>query len=199
VKRLPGQTSRARDQRDAAPTQGTCLRTSPQPPLALVEVAGDCVRAVSDGGFGLDAQTLSGVRILTKERPVNSREGTSLAKAVLYDLHVIGEACGMLPPELKARHPDVTWRGWADFRNLTTHQYWRADATIAAEAMEGAIPVLVGMVADELPAAAQAASVDLSGPELRWTLAAVGDRPTADEEAANWWHKQHQRPSEKEA
>ena len=34
-----------------------------------------------------------------------------------------------------------SWKGWADFRNLTTHQYWRADATIAAEAMERAIPL----------------------------------------------------------
>jgi hypothetical protein len=93
----------------------------------------------------------------------------------------------------------VTWRGWADFRNPTTHQYWRADATIAAEAMERAIPVLVAMVADELPAAAQAAGVDPSGQELRWSLAAVGDRPTTDEEAANWWRKQHRGPSEKEA
>ena len=122
-----------------------------------------------------------------------------LAKAVLYDLHVIGEACGMLPPDLKDRHPDVTWRGWADFRNLTTHQYWRADATIAAEAMERAIPVLVAMAADELPAAAQSAGVDPGGAELRWSLAAVGDRPTTDEEAANWWRKQHRGPSEKEA
>ena len=118
-----------------------------------------------------------------------------LAKAVLYDLHVIGEACSMLPPDLKGRHPDVTWRGWADFRNLTTHQYWRADATIAAEAMERAIPVLVAMVADELPAAAQAAGVDPGGSELRWSLAAVGDRPTTDEEAATWWRKQRRGPS----
>ncbi len=113
-----------------------------------------------------------------------------LAKAVLYDLHVIGEACGMLPADLKARHPDVTWRGWADFRNLTTHQYWRADATIAAEAMERAIPVLVALVADELPAAAQAAGVDPGSLELSWSLAAVGARPATDEEAANWWRQQ---------
>jgi uncharacterized protein with HEPN domain len=79
-----------------------------------------------------------------------------LAKAVLYDLHVIGEACGALPDEFRARHGDVDWKGWKDFRNLTTHQYWRADATIAAEAMERAIPVMVAVVAAELPIAADA-------------------------------------------
>jgi uncharacterized protein with HEPN domain len=58
-----------------------------------------------------------------------------LAKSVLYDLHVIGEACGALPEEFRARHSEVDWKGWKDFRNLTTHVYWRADAMIAAEAM----------------------------------------------------------------
>ncbi len=37
-----------------------------------------------------------------------------LAKAVLYDLHVIGEACAALPEELRARHPEVDWKGWKD-------------------------------------------------------------------------------------
>jgi uncharacterized protein with HEPN domain len=78
-----------------------------------------------------------------------------LAKAVLYDLHVIGDACGALPAELQLRHPEVNWKGWADFRNLTTHQYWRADATIAAEAMVLAIPMLAALVATELPGAAE--------------------------------------------
>ena len=118
-----------------------------------------------------------------------------LAKAVLYDLHVIGEACAMLPEEIQVRHPEVNWKGWKDFRNLTTHQYWRADATIAAEAMERAIPVLVALVANELPAAALAAGVDPSAPELSWSMAAVGDRPGTDEEAEGWWRKQRRGPS----
>ena len=115
-----------------------------------------------------------------------------LAKSMLYDLHVIGEACGMLPDEVKVRHPGVTWKGWADFRNLTTHQYWRADATIAAEAMERAIPVLVALVARELPAAPQSAGVDPRAPELAWSLVGVGDRPVTDEEVQHWWRSQHQ-------
>ena len=40
-----------------------------------------------------------------------------LAKAVLYDLHIIGEACSALPEEFRARHPEVDWKGWKDFRN----------------------------------------------------------------------------------
>jgi Protein of unknown function DUF86 len=82
-----------------------------------------------------------------------------------------------LPEEFRARHPEVDWKGWKDFRNLTTHAYWRADATIAAEAMECAIPVMVAAVAAELPAAAQAADIDSAAPEVPWSLSGVGEQP----------------------
>jgi uncharacterized protein with HEPN domain len=113
-----------------------------------------------------------------------------LAKAVLYDLHIIREACSALPDEFRARHPEVDWKGWKDFRNLTTHVYWRADATIAAEAMERAIPIMVAVVAAELLAAARDAGVDSTARELSWSLSAVGDQPGTDEEAQSWWRLQ---------
>jgi uncharacterized protein with HEPN domain len=122
--------------------------------------------------------------------PASAGNDRVLAKAVLYDLHVIGEACGALPDELRVRHPEVDWKGWKDFRNLTTHVYWRADATIAAEAMESAIPIMVAVIAAELTVAAGAAGVDSAAPELAWSLAAVGERPNTDEEAQNWWRQQ---------
>jgi Protein of unknown function DUF86 len=109
---------------------------------------------------------------------------------VLYDLHVIGEACGVLPDDFKARHTEVDWKGWKDFRNLTTHVYWRADATIAAEAMERAIPIMVAVVAAELPAASAAAGVDPAAPELSWSLTAIGTLPQTDDEAHAWWRQQ---------
>src|ERR1700730_16620850 len=64
------------------------------------------------------------------------------------------------------------------------------DAAIAGEAVERAIPVLVAVVASELPAAAQAAGVDASAPELAWSLTAVGEQPAGDTEAKIWWTKQ---------
>ncbi len=87
-------------------------------------------------------------------------------------------------------HPEVDWKGWKDFRNLTTHVYWRADATIAAEAMERAIPIMVAVVATELPAAASAAGVDPAARDLSWSLAAVGEQPDSDEQVQSWWRKQ---------
>ena len=113
-----------------------------------------------------------------------------LAKSVLYDLHLIGEACSALPDEFRARHPEVDWKGWKDFRNLTTHVYWRADATIAGEAMERAIPIMVAVVAAELPAAAHDAGVDPTASELSWSLTAVGERPDSDDEVQSWWREQ---------
>jgi hypothetical protein len=56
--------------------------------------------------------------------------------------------------------------------------------------MERAIPVMVAMVAAELPAAAQAAGVDSAAAELNWSLGAVGDRPDSDDEVQSWWRKQ---------
>jgi uncharacterized protein with HEPN domain len=53
--------------------------------------------------------------------PASAANDRVLAKAVLCDLHVIGEACGALPDELKARRPEVNWKGRKDFRNLITH------------------------------------------------------------------------------
>jgi uncharacterized protein with HEPN domain len=122
--------------------------------------------------------------------PSSVADNRVLAKAVLYDLHIIGEACGALPDELKSRHPEVDWKGWKDFRNLTTHVYWRADATIAAEAMERAVPIMVTMVAVELPLAADDAGVDPAAPELSWSLTGTGESLDTDDDARDWWRRQ---------
>jgi uncharacterized protein with HEPN domain len=45
-----------------------------------------------------------------------------LAEAVLYDLHVIGEACGALPDELRLRHTEVNRTNTArKVRALASH------------------------------------------------------------------------------
>lgn len=41
--------------------------------------------------------------------------------ATLWNLHTLLEACGQLSPEVKVGHPDVDWRGVADFRNVLAH------------------------------------------------------------------------------
>jgi hypothetical protein len=71
-----------------------------------------------------------------------------------------------------------------------THVYWRADATIAAEAIERAIPTMVAVVAAELPAAAVVVGLDPGASELNWSLASVGTSPKTDDEARTWSRQQ---------
>ena len=40
---------------------------------------------------------------------------------------VIGEAVKALPQDVKARHPAVDWRGFARFRDVLAHQYFRIE------------------------------------------------------------------------
>ena len=56
--------------------------------------------------------------------------------------------------------------------------------------MERAIPIMVAVVAAELPDAARDAGVDSTAAELSWSLTAVGDRPDSDEDVQGWWRQQ---------
>ncbi len=46
-----------------------------------------------------------------------------LRRAVERCLEIISEASRHIPPEAKARHPDIPWRGVADFGNVLRHGY----------------------------------------------------------------------------
>lgn len=59
--------------------------------------------------------TAAGTEQLLREGPVRD--------AVVWRLETIGEASTHLSPELKARHPEIPWRGVADFRNIVAHAY----------------------------------------------------------------------------
>jgi uncharacterized protein with HEPN domain len=46
-----------------------------------------------------------------------------LRRAVERFLEIISEASRHIPPEAKARHPGIPWRGVADFGNVLRHGY----------------------------------------------------------------------------
>ena len=46
-----------------------------------------------------------------------------LRDAVERCLEIISEASRHVPAELKARHPEIPWRGVADFGNVLRHEY----------------------------------------------------------------------------
>ena len=56
-------------------------------------------------------------------------------RAVIRCLEVISEASRRLPPELKARHPDIPWQNIAGSGNIYRHDYeqvqgWRVWETV---------------------------------------------------------------------
>ena len=59
--------------------------------------------------------TAAGTDQLLRDGPIRD--------AVVWRLETIGEASTNLSPELKARHPEIPWRGVADFRNIVAHAY----------------------------------------------------------------------------
>ena len=49
-----------------------------------------------------------------------------VAAAVLYHLHVIGEATTRLSKAFRKSHPEIGWSGWRGFRIVSSHHYDRS-------------------------------------------------------------------------
>jgi uncharacterized protein with HEPN domain len=62
--------------------------------------------------------------------------------AIIRALEVIGEAVNRLSGALCARHPEVEWRSWINFRNVLIHAYDRVDSQIVWISATREIPVL---------------------------------------------------------
>jgi uncharacterized protein with HEPN domain len=63
---------------------------------------------------------------------------------------IIGEAIKTLPKDLLRRHPAVDWRGFARFRDVLAHQYFRIEPTFLWNAISSSLPPLDAAVAAEL-------------------------------------------------
>jgi uncharacterized protein with HEPN domain len=66
--------------------------------------------------------------------------------AVLFNLHVIGEAVKKLPPELREKHSDIAWREIAGLRDFVAHAYFALDLDILWDAIRRDIPTLFSRV-----------------------------------------------------
>lgn len=73
-----------------------------------------------------------------------------VAAAVLYHLHVIGEATTRLSEAFRKRHPEIGWSGWRGFRIVSSHHYDTIDLSRVRTQMERALPLMVAMVDGEL-------------------------------------------------
>jgi len=63
-------------------------------------------------------------------------------EAVMRCFEVIGEAVKRLDPDLKAQQPDISWQGFAGFRDVLIHQYDVIDIAKVWEAVQEDIPSL---------------------------------------------------------
>jgi uncharacterized protein with HEPN domain len=62
--------------------------------------------------------------------------------AVVRNLEVLGEAAKHIPPEIRALHPDIDWRGMTGLRDLLAHDYFDVDEDILWEVVSQRIPEL---------------------------------------------------------
>ena len=67
-----------------------------------------------------------------------------LYEATMWNLVLIGEAASKVPPEFKARHPEIPWRLITGARNVFVHQFWRIDNDIVWNIVKIHVPKLVG-------------------------------------------------------
>jgi uncharacterized protein with HEPN domain len=65
------------------------------------------------------------------------------AKAVLYNLAIIGEATGQILPEAELLYPEIPWVDIRGMRNLIIHEYFRVNLNIIWETIQTDLPPLM--------------------------------------------------------
>lgn len=73
-------------------------------------------------------------------------ENQMVAKAVLYDFVVIGEAAISIPVEIQAHYPDIPWRLMSDMRNVVAHEYFQVNLRIVWNTARNNLPPLVTLL-----------------------------------------------------
>lgn len=67
----------------------------------------------------------------TKNMSLSDFERSNITiDAVVHNLEVIGEAARRLPPEIKARSPEVEWPKIVALRNILAHEYFGVNTKI---------------------------------------------------------------------
>ena len=78
---------------------------------------------------------------------------TRTQDAVLRNLHTLAESTQRVSEELRAAHPEVEWRGIAEFRNVVVHDYLGIDVEEIWDVVHDDLPDLKAKIAAILEAA----------------------------------------------
>jgi uncharacterized protein with HEPN domain len=63
--------------------------------------------------------------------------------AVMRALEIVGEAAKRVPNSVRARHPDIDWRGMAGLRDVIIHQYDRIDPAVPFHIATAQLPAMI--------------------------------------------------------
>jgi uncharacterized protein with HEPN domain len=73
----------------------------------------------------------------TKNMSLSDFERSNITiDAVVRNLEVIGEAAGKLPPEIKARSPEIEWPKIVAVRNILGHEYFGVNTKIVWDVVQ---------------------------------------------------------------
>jgi uncharacterized protein with HEPN domain len=82
--------------------------------------------------------------------PAQFAQDIRTAKAVLYNLAIIGEAARHVPPEVQAAWPALPWREMSDMRNVVIHHYFGVDPDILWETIRQELSPLIPLLREML-------------------------------------------------
>ncbi|MEO7993643.1 MAG: HepT-like ribonuclease domain-containing protein [bacterium] len=71
--------------------------------------------------------------------------------AVAKMMELIGESARKLPDDLKAKHPEIPWKGMVGMRNILAHLYYEADFEKVWEAVTVHMPRVLEVVRLYIP------------------------------------------------
>jgi uncharacterized protein with HEPN domain len=71
-------------------------------------------------------------------------------RAVKNALAELGEAVKALPEDVRKRHPEVDWRGFAGLRDLVAHRYFGIDTSRLLPIIRDELPGLLAAVEAEV-------------------------------------------------
>ncbi|HYA41817.1 MAG TPA: DUF86 domain-containing protein [Syntrophobacteraceae bacterium] len=78
---------------------------------------------------------------------------TTIVKAILYDMAVIGEAARRVPSYIRGLYPEIPWREMGDLRNVVIHEYFGVDLQIVWETIQDDLlplaPLLMKIVTED--------------------------------------------------